>query len=65
MRTPLALALLLALSGCDLIYERPEPAFQIDFGEPYAIGLSAATAPAGALATPYVTPDNRLVADVL
>lgn len=62
--TLLALALLIPASGCDVIYERPELELLVDFGEPYAIGLEAAMAPAGVLATPYVSNDNKLVVDV-
>ena len=58
------LVLLLPVMGCDVIYERPEPGSFIDFGEPYAIGFDAASAPAGTPASPYVDAGNRLVVDV-
>lgn len=56
-------ALLLALVGCDVIYERPEPDFSTDFGEPYEV-LLRNDAPGMTAPPPFVTAENRLVVDV-
>lgn len=59
------LALLLAIAGCDFIYERPEIAVFTDFGAPYDVLLTANVgSPAGTLVPPYVDGDDRLVVDV-
>lgn len=58
------LALFLSFAGCDLVYERPEPDFFTDFGEPYDVQITSTIgSPAGTPMPPYVSED-RLVVDV-
>lgn len=60
---PILLVLLLALAGCDVIYDRPEIDFSTDFGAPYEVVLGDAVQ-GSAPAPPFVASDRHLVVDV-